>query len=204
MTTSEPEAATEWQAAFDELTAEADALRADGLWRTGRRTLLGALGLHHDEVVMCRGLAWLLTPDGWHGLGTGVLDRLLAAVGADSAGSTRAVIAVEEPRDDTRADIVVRLGATTVLIEAKIWAGEQARQCDRLARHWADEAPTLVFLTRTGSQPLTAIESAGQWHALAWNDIADFIEASADGRDDIDVGVHEYLRTVRVYGGNRE
>lgn len=29
-------------------------------WQSGSRTLLAALGLQHQEVPLCRGLAWLL------------------------------------------------------------------------------------------------------------------------------------------------
>ncbi len=53
-----------WETAFAAIAAEQAELRADRKWRTGGRTLLHALGLHHDEVRLCAGLAWLLTPDG--------------------------------------------------------------------------------------------------------------------------------------------
>ncbi|KAA1419215.1 hypothetical protein F0U44_12250 [Nocardioides humilatus] len=171
-------------------------------WRSGKKTLLGALGLHHNEVAMCRGLAWLLTPNGWHGLGAAVLDELLTALDLARDDSRTARVVLEESREDTRADIVVRFGATTLLIEAKIWAGEGAQQCDRLARLWDSETPTLVFLTRSGDQPRTAIASGGRWRPLRWTDIADMIESAIEGIVGVDVGVQEYLRTLRLYGGN--
>ena len=34
-----------------------------------------ALGLQHHEVSLTAGLAWLLDPDGWHGLGSKVLSQ---------------------------------------------------------------------------------------------------------------------------------
>ena len=199
----EPDPTSGWDTALAEMAAEVAALRAQGQWRTGLRTLLGSLGLHHNELVMCRGLAWLLTPDAWHGLGPGVLDGLLGRLGLSNQGSPDAVVAVEETVDNTRADIIVRFGATTVLLEAKIWASEQPTQCDRLAFHWADAAPALVYLTRIGAEPTTAIESRGLWHSLAWSDVADLIEQAVIGCDDVDVGVMEYLRTLRIYGGDR-
>lgn len=199
----EPDPTPGWDAELALMAAEVAALRANGVWRTGRKTLLGVLGLHHNELAMCRCLAWFLTPDAWHGLGASVLLRLLTHLDLDAEGAGDAVVAVEESRDDTRADIVVRFGSKTVLLEAKIWAGEQPTQCDRLAQNWADETPTLVFLTRAGSKPRTAIETGELWCCVAWSDVADFIEQALGDRKEIDVGALEYLRTLRTYGGSR-
>lgn len=185
------------------MAAEVAALRSNGAWRSGRKTLLGVLGLHHNELVMCRCLAWLLTPDAWHGLGTSVLLRLLTYLDLDVEGAGNAVVAVEESRNDTRADIVIRFGSMTVLLEAKVWAGEQPTQCDRLAQNWSDETPTLVFLTRSGSEPQTAVQSREEWRCVAWSDVADLIEQAFGDREGVDVGALEYLRTLRTYGGSR-
>lgn len=193
-----------WQTQIARLNSDMLGLKASGQWRSGRRTLLSVLGVHHDEVLMCRGLAWLLTPDGWHGLGSRALVALLDFLDVDSTGADDASVVVEEARDDTRADIVVRFGSTTLLIEAKIWAFEQPRQCDRLAHYWADEAPTLVFLTRTGSPPTTAIESKSDWRSLAWSDLASLMDAVAtEAGGDCDPGMLEYVRTMQIYGGRR-
>jgi hypothetical protein len=175
---------------------------AAGSGRSGRKTLLGALGVHHNEVVMCRGLAWLLTPNAWHGLGSSVLDELLTAMGLPSGGSGAARVVVEESRENTRADIVVRFADTTVLIEAKMWAGEGPEQCQRLARLWDEEAPHLIFLTRSGSAPRSAGTSAGRWRTVTWTGIADIVAAAIATCEKVDVGVQEYLRTLLVYGGN--
>lgn len=192
-----------WECEVARMRAELHDLRANGLWRSGKRTLLGAIGVHHDEVIMCRGLSWLLTPDGWHGLGSRVLDGLVGYLGVERAGAAHATVVVEESRDDTRADIIVRFGSTTILIEAKVWALEQPRQCDRLAHHWAEESPTLVFLTRNGGGPVTAVESKEAWHALAWSDVATLVQTAIERSPECEPGVHEYLRTLEIYGGNR-
>ncbi|KGN29735.1 hypothetical protein N802_11615 [Knoellia sinensis KCTC 19936] len=154
---------------------------------------------------LCAGLAWLLTPDGWHGLGTTLLRALLDELGftaleeADVAGAS--VVTEEWSTDNTtRADIVVRLpqSATTVLVEAKVWAGEQPNQCQRLAELWASESPTLVFLTRTGSQPLTAREG-DHWIPLAWASVARLMhQVDAPSWSP---GARELRETIEVYGG---
>ncbi len=197
----------EWELAMSSMQAEVRALRQDGRWRSGGRTLLHALGLHHDEVLLCRALAWLLTPDGWHGLGDRFIVRILHDLGLDADEASSATVAREEMRGDTRADIVVRAGSTMVLIEAKVFAPEQPRQADRLAELWSDEAPRLVFLTRDGRQPQTAMESRGDWLCLSWTELAELlaqvVDDLAQGVDDgphCAAGVHDILETLQRYG----
>src|SRR5690606_30892102 len=121
----------QWTDVLHQMRHEVQGLKAQGQWRTGGRTLLNALLVHHDEVILCRGLAWLLTPDGWHGLGSKVLVGLLELLGLSTDGAGEAQVVIEEQREETRADIVVRYQEGTVLIEAKVWAGEQYEQADR-------------------------------------------------------------------------
>ena len=201
--TSDPGPVPHWQAEIARMSAEHSRLRATGQWRAGGRTLLRALGLHHNEVIMCRGLAWLLTPDGWHGLGSAVLDGLLGRLGVATDGSEHAVVITEEVKDIARADIVVRFEGVTVLIEAKVWAFEMGKQADRLAEGWADEPVHLVFLTRDGKDPATAVASRGDWHSLAWSDVAQIVAAAISANPDCEPGVWEYLRTIEIYGGTR-
>lgn len=191
----------DWEIARRQMEAEERALRARGHWRSGGRTLLRALSVHHDEVLLCRGLAWLLTPDGWHGIGPALLDRLATRLGKDTRGSENATVTIEELRDGTRADIVVRYGGTCLLMEAKVWAVEQPAQADRLADNWSNEAPTLVFLTQDGRHPASAQRSAGEWIPLSWSDVAELLRQAVRDRPDCTSGVREYLETLQLYGG---
>lgn len=118
---------------LDRLRVEQSALLADGRWLSGRPTLLSVIGVHEDEVKLCRALAWLISPDGFHRADTAFLERFLALVGVEPGTLSRdelsaARVVVEESRiegrETTRADIVVRVGARTILVEAKIRAGE--------------------------------------------------------------------------------
>jgi len=164
-------------------------------WRSGSKTLMAALGLQFDEVALCRGLAWLLEPGGSHQLGQGPLDALLGDLDVPVAEDAPVEIRVEEARADTRADVVVRVGGQTVIIEAKVFAGEQPRQADRLYTHWAGENLTLVFLTRTGYFPYTARESEGLWVARAWRDVAAMMRKVAHGAD-ASAGAREFIETI--------
>lgn len=168
--------------------------------------MLHALGLHHSEVHLCAGLAWLLTPDGWHGLGPTFLQAFLSQVGVDDLDARdleRALVVTEESISDTRADLVIRLPASarTILIEAKVWAVEQPGQCERLARHWEAESPVLVFLTRTGAAPTTAQQSRTRWKALTWQLVARTLDEVTRNREGASPGVAEYLSTLDAYGG---
>ena len=156
---------------------------------------MAALGLQFDEVALCRGLAWLLEPGGSHRLGWGPLDALLGDLDVPVAEDAPVEIRVEEARADTRADVVLRVGGQTVVVEAKVFAGEQPRQADRLYTHWAGENLTLVFLTRTGCFPYTARESEGRWVARAWRDVAAMMRKVADGAD-ASAGAREFIETI--------
>jgi PD-(D/E)XK nuclease superfamily len=190
-----------WEQSIDSMRREADSLRDQGRWRGGHRTLMHALGVQHREVFLTAGLAWLLDPDGWHGLGSRVLSGLIGQLGLPSAVSYPVSVAVEETRSggETRADLVVHMPGVTLLIEAKVYADEQPGQCDRLAEAWADEKPILVFLTLDGRLPYTAVTSAGLWHQLAWPQVAAVI-ADAARVSDCAPGVMDLLATIEIFG----
>lgn len=191
----------DWELEFADMVDEMRRLRASGQWRTGSRTLLHALGVHHDEVRLCRALAWLMTPDGWHGLGDTFLRRLLERVGVEVTDTSAATVTTEETRAWTRADLVTHVGSNTVLIEAKVYAGEQPTQADRLASEWAEEYPTLVFLTRDGGIPATAVASQDQWISLTWAEVAKTLETVVTEVPAYSPGVLEFLQTLQRYGG---
>ena len=190
-----------WEQSIDSMRREADSLRDQGRWRGGYRTLMHALGIHHREVFLTAGLAWLLDPDGWHGLGSRVLSGLLGQLGLPPSVSYPVSVAVEETRSagETRADLVVRMPGVTLVIEAKVYAYEQPDQCDRLADAWAAEEPTLVFLTLDGRLPGTASTTAELWRPLAWSQVAAAI-AGAARPSDCAPGVLELLATIEIFG----
>ena len=200
-TSGDREITGRWERSIDSMWREADSLRDQGRWRAGHRTLMHALGVQYREAFLTAGLAWLLAPDGWHGLGSRALSGLIGQLGLPSAVSYPVSVAVEETRSggETRADLVVRMPGVTLLIEAKVYAGEQPGQCDRLAEAWADEKPTLVFLTLDGRLPYTAVTSAGLWHQLAWPQVAAII-ADAARASDFAPGVLDLLATIEIFG----
>lgn len=193
---------------LNQLREEQRELAERGLWRDGRRTLLNALSLQHHEVALCAALAWVLEPTGWQGTGPRTLRAFLRLLkvpedqlGGDLVGAS---IETEEEREGTRADLVIRLlSGRTILVEAKVFADEQPHQADRLARLWEAEDLHLVFLTRYGFVPRTAVQSAGRWRPVTWLEVADALRTAAveNGVATPRAGVMEFIETIDEFGG---
>lgn len=174
------------QKLFRELDAEETRLRRERLWFCGPRTALAAAGLLHREVPMAAVLAFLLRPDGQNRAGRRFLDAFTELVGAPPLTDPVWVV-VEESRatsassdgevNQTRADLVLRGAASSIVVEAKVHAGEQADQLLRLHRTWSRETnPTFVFLTTDGRTGTTADEP---WTTVRWADVAARLRVAA-------------------------
>lgn len=191
----------QWGIRLAELRSTQRKLLSAGRWRGGPRTLLAAVDVHYRELAMTAGLAWLLRPDGHHGLGDALLSGLLNEIGLDARESVRGLrIELEEAREETRADLVLYSADWTVVVEAKTFAPEQKRQLDRLYQRWRDEPdPHFVFLTRGQRAQKTARHSRGHWQGMTWRQLADLIRDAVGARTGVAPGVHDYLNTLEAY-----
>jgi PD-(D/E)XK nuclease superfamily len=212
-TTSGPEAATDWLDAFeayqadwavvsapvlppgwidgfDEARRVHDDLVASGRWRSGTQSLMGVLGIRHLEVRHSTVLAWLLDPAGGHGLGTGLLKRLLPRVGLspDDARDTVSVTTEElcrHPDGDNagRVDIVVRGAGWILVAENKIWSGLSGHQLDLYYAAYPATCTKFAFLTPSG-RPASSYdpEVRAAFVAVSWRNhvIPDLREAITD------------------------
>lgn len=153
------------------------ALRSRGAWVSGPSTLFAVLQLVEREVPNCRVLGWILDPLAPHGLGEPVLSRLVdhlsVELGVELAdtGLDRVVATLEDARQGVRADVVLYGPAWTIVIEAKIWAGERELQGADLEARWPDAV--YVFLTRRG----VTMKSVGatDWVPLTWERVGAWI-----------------------------
>lgn len=179
-----------------------------GQWRGGPRTLLAAIGMQDRELILTAGLAWLLRPDGHHGLGSTMLSRLLALVGIGEPADGVRVVREESRGDDrgsglertTRADLVLYGSGWTIVCEAKTYASEQDQQLDRLHHHWKREAvPHFLFLTRSTREPISATNSRMHWHLHTWGEIAEITRQAASERQKVAAGVRDYIETLEAY-----
>lgn len=197
-----------WLSEMHDLQSLRQVLRGAGLWATGPHDLLGVARLAHKEVLLCRVFAWLLQVDGSHGIGDAFLRRLLndwmPAEGEPKFGDlTMTSVVTEEAHDRTRADVIVRGPNWTVVIEAKVGAGEQNQQGRRLEEGWQKEAPEFIFLTRGGTRRMQSGSEA--WHPYSWRQVTKHLgEALATSGDTtLDhrgrPAACEFLRTLEAY-----
>jgi hypothetical protein len=190
-----------WKQGFLRAKNEEQRLVEAGRWLGGPRTLLAALDLQYRELKMTAGLAWLLRPDGHHGLGRAVLDGILQAARSGTVDTSEDVhVVVEETRADTIADLVVYGRGWTMIVEAKTFAAERPRQLDRIYENWMDEPKaSFVFLTRGHRLPVTAKLSKAQWHLLTWRQVAGTIRAATVSAASVAPGVLDYTKTLELF-----
>lgn len=155
----------EWREAMTEMRQRHDRLVSDGLWLTGPSDFFEIVGLARHENTHSRLLGWLLTPTARHGLGCGLVERLVEHCTGAPVSVPPAVrkVVFSEWRNDREADLVVWGGSFTLVIENKVDASEQPSQCDDLYENFKNEkAPLFVFLTPDGRRPHTATTRCSQ------------------------------------------
>lgn len=182
------------------MSAQAARLRSRGRWVRGPADLLSVIGRGRDELVHTRLLAWLLDPVGNHGLGAGLLRRLSQHVGVDDLSA----LDIEEVRIRRevshplgRADLIVDLAATTIVVENKIDAPEQPGQCARMVQAFGSDDTRFVFLTLDAAAPTTAGEHADRWVVLSHGQVAVWLAELTEqaGADQVSAA-RSYLATL--------
>lgn len=192
-----------WHEPMRLLADEYYEMRRRGAWVHGPADFFGILGRNRDELSHSAMLAWLLDPDGRHGLGRALLDRVIADCFPDLDAASIRIRSVETEvqRGETRADIVIWGDTATIIIEVKIDAGEGIRQCDRLYERFSDEPGVrFLFLTPSGREPLTATgDAASAFVAMSFRRIRQLVEeALAEASGGAAAGVvANYLTTMR-------
>lgn len=149
----------EWRASMTVMRRQHDRLVADGLWLTGPSDFLDIVGLARNENTHSRMLKWLLKPTARHGLGCGLVARLVEHCTGEAVSAPLVVsrVSFSEWRNGREADLVVRGPTFTLVIENKVDAPEQPSQYDDLYESFRDEeTPLFLFLTRDGRKPRTA------------------------------------------------
>ncbi len=144
-------------------------------------------------------IAWLLDPQGEHGLGTSCLDGLAFALAEkgwprlrESLGSSPpAIVRTESPATHSRYDIEIGFAETTFVIENKvktIGSGSQLRKyevkgCVPIALGWCDVS--------------FAAEAVGRHPLLTYQDVLAILEQLSLGEGDFHILVKHYRDFLR-------
>ena len=117
-------------------------------------------GIGHYENKHSKILAEFLSPYGTHGLGDEFLSLFRAQQGIDFVVTPSCEVTTELSMDKGRMDIVIRDKEWVVVIENKVYAGEQE---DQLTRYWAwakakwgEKTSRILYLTLDGKESETA------------------------------------------------
>ena len=201
----------DWRGAMLEMRRQHDRLVFDGLWVTGPSDFLEIIGLARHENTHSRMLEWLLNPTGRHGLGCALVRRLVEhCMKPKPVPAPLAVRKVKfsQWRNDREADLVVWGKDFTLVIEIKVDAPEQPRQCDDLYANFKNEnAPLFLFLTPDGRPPRTATAPCAQrsFKTLSWPQVRAMIETalneSRPASRAAGAVVGNYLRTLKEQFG---
>ncbi len=202
----------EWRGAMAAMRRKHDQLVAAGRWLTGPADFFAIVGLARDENRHSRMLKWLLTPTARHGLGCGLVERLVGHCMGKPVPGALEVRRVEFSvwRNDREADLVVWGRDFTLIIENKVDASEQPNQCQDLYKNFRKEnGPLFLFLTPDGRKPYTAKTPRCQraFHTLSWPHLRTMLEEAmmksrcptkAAGAGDVP---RNYLQTLKEQFG---
>jgi hypothetical protein len=193
----------QWKLDFTRLAQEEAALRAKGRWVGGRDDFFGVLGIQRAEIRHTAMIGWLLDPCMRHGLGAEFLRLFLSSVSIQASASEmlEARIGCEIFSEGSRADIVVWLPSSTIVIEAKVDAGESPEQCKLLRMRFAHSVGAeFVFLSLSGRAPATAGEYLDEFKLLSFRKVRDCLASALRSRPGIQEPgrqiAEDYLRTL--------
>jgi len=110
------------------------------------------LGLQTKELSHSKIIAELLNPEGSHGKGNAFLKLFLGLAGiAEPQKFENATVEIEKAAKDGRVDIAIAGNQATIIIENKIYAGDQDEQLARYRQSFPNA--TIIYLTLDGHAP---------------------------------------------------
>lgn len=183
--------------------------------REGEVDLFDALSLDGSEEFHSNFLAWLLNPNGSHGLGGNFLQRFLT-----ESDAHRAIRSADQPsttilrekhleNDSGRGRLDIRIlnesAKFLCAVENKVWSGESGDQLawyrSVLEKQYPGHQVHLVFLTRWGEAPDNPGER-GHWRQMSYKTIRRLVEetieaAKGTAHEDVLAFLRQYATTLR-------
>lgn len=117
-------------------------------------------GVEHYENIHSKIIAGFLAPNGSHGFGNAFLEEFCKKINIDFANFKDSTVRTEYSTETGRFDIIIEKADAAIVIENKIYAGEQRSQLSRYAE-WLNrnkEKKYLIFLTLKGAKAHTITE----------------------------------------------
>ena len=181
-------------------------------WRA-ETDIFDALGLRDSEEFHSNFLAWLLAPQGSHGLGSRFLREFLGRSGAgyralntNSLENTKVARERHVELDGSRGRLDIRIwnpaSAFLCVIENKVWSAESAGQLahyrQALANDFSGYRIHRVFLTPEG-RPSADETERDHWTPMSYTEVLGLIEDSINtNRDSPTQDVIAFLRQYSI------
>ena len=165
--------------AIEGLEQELEAQRSDG----DSLNVFEVLGITNTEIRHSNVLAWLMRPNGNHGLGSRVLKPLIEHAGGSAPGDCSDFRIM---RESDNIDILALSTANrlTLAIENKIWSGEHDEQLARyrgiVERRYPGWEHLYLFLSPYGTPPESEADR-GTWIPIDYRVTLGIVEDALNG-----------------------
>lgn len=176
-----------WAPGLAVAEAEYRFLCSHDLWQESPADFFWVVGIGRKELQHSRILGWLLDPKQGHGLGATFAEAMLRlAVGKRPERVPERITVRSVRREETRwtpdgcetrADLAVYGDGFMLVIEVKVDAEEQCKQCERLIKCFENDGASYVFLSRD-SKPRT--DKEGRFQTVYWWQVRRALEEALD------------------------
>lgn len=175
------------------------------------QTFFEIIGASKTEIRHSNFLAWLLNPDGSHGLGEAFLKRFIREIVADNRAIGVSEIEVEQLdfnnvkvlREWSNIDILIEFEELVFVIENKVLSKEHSNQLTRYREiaenEFASKKCVYGFLTPTGDD---AMEENETYVAIGYDKVVSIIERIVIVKGNfiganVKVYINDYLKTLK-------
>ena len=172
----------------------------------GKVNVFDVLGLSRTEIRHSNMLAWLMDPNGNHGLGDSVLRGIICSV-TDETPENYTGFTIRRETNNIDLLAVSEAEKYVVCIENKIDSGEHDNQLARYKKYvdhtFPDYRHVLIYLTPKG----TASSDPEHWRAMSYADILRIIQDARDAvtlQPETELLLSNYLEVIGKFSGGSE